>query len=100
LGNDNHWKGAKMNKADLIKEVAEVVLSRTEAKAAVDCMLAKICEALKRDQKVSIAGFGSFRAVTTKPRAGRHPKTGARIHIPSKRIPKFTPSKRLKDYLN
>ena len=89
-----------MNKADLIKEVAEVVLSRAEAQAAVECVLTKISEALKNDQKVSIAGFGSFRAVQTRPRVGRHPKTGARIHIPSKRVPKFTPAKKLKDFVN
>lgn len=89
-----------MNKADLIKEVAEVVLSRAEAQAAVDCIFNRISEALKNDQKVSISGFGSFQVVQTRPRVGRHPKTGASIHIPSKRIPKFKPAKRLKDYLS
>ena len=89
-----------MNKAELIKEVAEVVLSRSEAEAAVECMLTKISEAMKKGKKVSIAGFGSFRVIQTKPRVGRHPKTGASFHIPSKRVPKFTPAKKLKEFLN
>ena len=89
-----------MNKAELIKEVAEVVLSRSEAQAAVECMLTKIAEAMKNGQKVSIGGFGSFRVIETKPRTGRHPKTGASIHIPSKKVAKFTPAKKLKDFLN
>ena len=97
--NGRIWKGLTMNKADLIREVAEVVLSRAEAQAAVECVLTKIAESLKNDEKVSIAGFGSFRVVQTKPRTGRHPKTGVSIQIPSKRVPKFTPAKKLKEYI-
>jgi nucleoid DNA-binding protein len=89
-----------MNKADLINEVASVVSSKTEAQAAVDCVLESIVNTLKKGDMVTLVGFGSFKVVKRKARTGRNPQTGAEIQINASNSPKFVPGKTLKDAVN
>jgi nucleoid DNA-binding protein len=89
-----------MNRTDLINKVSEVVLSRREGRAAVDCMLSAIAEALNKEEPVTFLGFGSFRVVRKKARHGRNPRTGETMVIPAHKVPKFTPAKALKETVN
>ena len=54
-----------MNKGDLINKVSEVLSSKKEAQAAVDCTIKAITEALSNNDSVTLVGFGTFK--TTKP---------------------------------
>ncbi len=89
-----------MNKADLVNEVAQVVSTKKEAQAAVDCVLDTIAKALKKEDAVTLVGFGTFKVVKRKARTGRNPQTGAEIKISASKTPKFVPGKALKDALN
>jgi nucleoid DNA-binding protein len=89
-----------MNKADLVNEVANVVSTKTEAQAAVDCIFKSIVNTLKRGDVVTLVGFGSFKVVKRKARTGRNPQTGAEIQISASSAPKFVPGKALKDAVN
>jgi nucleoid DNA-binding protein len=86
-----------MNKGDLVNEVAKVVSTKKEAQAAVDCVVSSITDALKKNDSVSLVGFGTFKVGQRKARRGRNPQTGAMIDIKAKRVPKFTPGKALQD---
>ena len=86
-----------MNKADLINEVSDVVSTKKEAKAAVDCIFSSITRALKKNDTVSLVGFGTFRVSIRKARKGRNPQTGEEINIKAKKVPKFVAGKALKD---
>lgn len=88
-----------MNKGDLINEVANVVGSKKEAQAAVDCVLATITDALSKKDTVTLVGFGTFKTVDRKARKGRNPQTGKEINIAARTVPKFVPGKALKDSL-
>jgi nucleoid DNA-binding protein len=85
-----------MNKADLVNEVAKVVSSKREAQAAVDILFSAIMEALKKQEKVTLVGFGTFKVDRREARNGRNPQTGEEIKIAAKNIPKFVPGKDLK----
>ena len=89
-----------MNKSDLINEVANVVSSKKEAQAAVDCVLTTIVDALGNSETVQLVGFGTFKVNKRKAREGRNPQTGATMHIEAKMVPKFTPGKAMKDAVN
>ena len=86
-----------MNKGDLINKVAEVLSSKKEAQAAVDCALSTITDALAGKETVTLVGFGTFKSTKRKARKGRNPQTGAEIDIPARNVPKFIPGKALKD---
>ena len=86
-----------MNKAELINEVAKVVCVKKEAAAAVDAVFAAIQKALKKGDKVAIAGFGTFGVAKRAARKARNPQTGAIIKVKAKKVPKFTAGKAFKD---
>ena len=88
-----------MNKGDLINEVAKVVSTKKEAKAAVDCVFESIAKTLKKRkvEPVTLVGFGTFKVNKRKARKGRNPQTGEPIKIKASRVVKFTPGKALKD---
>ena len=87
-----------MTKAELIDKVATSTgLSKADATRALDATLNSVRSALKKGQKVTLVGFGTFSVTKRKSRKGRNPRTGAAITIPAAKIPKFTAGKALKD---
>ena len=89
-----------MNKAELVSEVAKALGSTQEARAAVDRIFSSITEALKGKDEVRVAGFGTFKVARSKARIGVNPRTGDRMTIEEKTVPKFLPAKDLKDIVN
>ena len=90
-----------MTKADLVEEVVKVSrLSKKHAEIIVNSVFTSIIEALHRDDKIELRGFGSFRVRRRRSRQGRNPKTGDHVEVPEKRIPYFKPGKELKDLIN
>ncbi len=90
-----------MNKAELIEHIAEAAgITKSAAGKAIEAMVDAITDSLKRDETVSISGFGTF-SVTHRPeRQGRNPQTGETITIKASNSPKFKAGKALKDALN
>lgn len=87
-----------MNKADLIAKMAkDSGISKAVATKALDSLLEGIKSALKKKDKVTLVGFGTFSVLQRKARKGRNPRTGKEINIPAKKVPKFTAGKELKD---
>jgi DNA-binding protein HU-beta len=87
-----------MTKEELIAKAAQDAgISKTQATSALKSILASIEKALKKGDKVSLVGFGTFSVTKRAARKGRNPATGQEIKIPAANIPKFKPGKKLKD---
>ena len=86
-----------MNKEDIINEVAKATCSKVEAGEAVNAFLEAVKKALKKGDKVTLVGFGTFSVAKRSARTGRNPQTGKPIKIAAKKVPKFTAGKKLKD---
>jgi DNA-binding protein HU-beta len=86
-----------MNKGDLIRELAKVAGTKKEAEAALNTILETITKALKKGNKVTLIGFGTFGVTKRAARKGRNPQTGKEMKIAARKVPKFTPGKGLKD---
>lgn len=84
-----------MNKAELINEMAEVLASKQQATAALNCIMDTIETVLKSNGTLTLPGFGSFKVHDRKARNGVNPKTGEKITIAASRVPKFVASKKL-----
>ncbi len=86
-----------MNKGDLIGKLAkEVAITKRQAEDAFNSIFDSISATLKKGQKVTIVGFGTFSVGKRKVRTGRNPQTGAPIKIAARIVPKFTSGKDLK----
>ena len=89
-----------MTKQDLIDVVSEKAgLTKKDTATVVDAILESIVDSLKRGEKVSFVGFGTFEAKTRKAREGRNPATGETIQIPARVVPSFKAGRALKDAL-
>jgi DNA-binding protein HU-beta len=86
-----------MNKGDLIREVANVVGTKKEAQAAVDCVFETITKTLQKEESVTLVGFGTFKVSQREARTGRNPQTGQEIQIEARKVPKFIAGKALKE---
>ena len=79
-----------MNKTELINAVAEKAnLSKAQAKAALDATLNTISEALLKEDKVALIGFGTFSVAEKPARTGINPRTKEKIEIPARKAVKF-----------
>lgn len=89
-----------MTKQDLIDIVSEKGgLTKKETGKVVDIILDTITETMKRGEKVSLVGFGTFEPKTRKAREGRNPATGETIQIEARTVPSFKAGRALKDAL-
>ncbi len=90
-----------MNKSELVSAVTSTSgTSKADAARAVDAVCDVITDALSRGEDVRLTGFGRFSVANRSARMGRNPRTGAPIHIPASRRPKFKAGKQLKDAVN
>lgn len=89
-----------MNKQDLIAAVAEKTgASKSSVSDFLAATLDEIQGAVKRNDKLTLIGFGSFELAKTTEREGRNPQTGATVKIPAGVRPKFTAGKAFKDFV-
>ena len=90
-----------MYKSELVEVIAqEAEISKAAAGRALDAAVEAIKQALKKNQDVTLVGFGTFSVGKRAARTGRNPRTGDTIKIDAAKVPKFRPGKALKDAVN
>ena len=89
-------KNTSMNKAELIAQIAgDAGITKTQANASLDSFVAAVTKTLKKGDKVTLVGFGTFSVSKRAARTGRNPQTGAAIKIKAKKVAKFKAGKEL-----
>jgi DNA-binding protein HU-beta len=79
-----------MNKGELIDFIAEDVgISKALSGKLLDVTMDVVTKALKKGNRVALAGFGTFSVAKRKARTGRNPQTGSAIKIPAKKVARF-----------
>ncbi len=90
-----------MNKGHLVEKIAaDANISKALAANMVESVITGISGALKKGERVTLSGFGTFSVYQRKARNGRNPQTGSLIKIASRRVAKFTPGVDLKKAVN
>ncbi|MDR1311616.1 MAG: HU family DNA-binding protein [Burkholderiaceae bacterium] len=87
-----------MNKSELIEQVAKSAdISKAAAARALDATIKAVTGALKKNDTVTLVGFGTFSVAKRAARSGHNPRTGQPIKIKAAKVPKFKAGKALKD---
>lgn len=87
-----------MNKSELINELSEeTTFTKKDVIRVVDALVGAIRRALKKGDKVSITGFGSFWLSKRPARKGINPSTKERIDLPAVKVPRFKAGKNLRE---
>ena len=85
-----------MNQGELTLAISKrFFLTHTEAGEIIKFILAEITGDLKKGERISLRGFGSFTKEKRSSRKVRHPKTGKIITIPERITVDFNPSESL-----
>lgn len=85
-----------MNKTQLIDAIAaDAGITKAAAKLALESFLGNVSGSLKKGDKVSLVGFGSWSVSERAAREGRNPQTGKTIKIAAKNVVKFKPGSEL-----
>lgn len=94
--------GSKMTKSELIQELTtkQSHLSPKDVELSVRLVLDRMSEALVRDDRIEIRGFGSFALHHRPARVARNPKTGEAVQARAKRVPHFKPGKEMRERVN
>ena len=102
LGSGEKGIRPDMTKSELIETLAlkQTHLMQKDVELAVRLILDHVSNALEREERVEIRGFGSFALHHRPARIGRNPKTGEAVEIPSKRVPHFKPGKEMRERVN
>ena len=75
----------------------ETGVTKTDVEKVFNATFETIKKDLKKNEKSSIANFGTFKVSKRAARTGRNPQTGATIKIAAKTVPAFTAGKKFKD---
>lgn len=90
-----------MTKADLINAIAkECKCSKAVSEKVLNSVTGNVAKCLKKGDKITLTGFGTFSISKRKARVGRNPQTGAQITIKACRVPKFKAGQALKDQVS
>lgn len=87
-----------MTKADLINYIAkDCHISKALAENVLNSVTNNITKCLKKNDKITLTGFGTYSTNRRKARTGRNPQTGQEIKIKACWVPRFKAGKALKD---
>ena len=87
------------------KELVDAIQKHTEvARADVDKVLASLIQhtqiAVKKGERVSLVGFGTFERRDRKARTARNPRTGTAVKVKATKIPAFRAGQGFKDVVS
>jgi integration host factor subunit beta len=102
---ESYWPGAgegPMIKSELVERLAERhgLPNKRTAETAVNAVLNRISEALARDRRVELRGFGAFSIKIRPPRLGRNPRSGKAVQLGERRFAFFRSGKEMRARLN
>ena len=87
-----------MNREELITEISKnAKVTKKVASEVLTATIDAIQASVKKGNKVTLVGFGTFEQRKRAARTGRNPQTGAAIKIAAKKVPAFSAGKKFKE---
>ena len=93
-----------MNKAELLQAIADRTdMPTRDVRLVVDAIFhpstGVVAKALKKGDKVTLTGFGTFGRRDRKARTARNPQTGESLKVKARKVPGFKAGAGLKAYV-
>lgn len=87
-----------MNREELIAEISKSVkVTKKVASEVLTATIDAIQTTVKKGDKVTLVGFGTFESRRRAARVGRNPQTGKELKIAAKTVPAFSAGKKFKE---
>lgn len=89
-----------MNKAELVEALAKTTgESKRTIQGVLDSLIETVQKQVKKGEKVTLPGFGTFSRRSRAARTARNPRTGEEIKVKATKVPAFKPGASFKDYV-
>ena len=86
-----------MTRDEMIEKIAkDAKVNKAQAERAMKSLFDGVATSLKKGNKVTFVGFGTFSVSKRKARMGRNPRTGEAIKISAAKVPHFKAGEKLK----
>jgi DNA-binding protein HU-beta len=90
-----------MNKQELRNAIAKKTnMPKSQVLAFMDACFDEIEKSIKKGKQVRLVGFGTWKKIRRKARAGRNPQTGKKLTIKARNVAKFSMGQNFFDLLN
>lgn len=90
-----------MNKQELTSSISKSTkMPKSQISSIIAACFSEIEKSLKKGQAVRLVGFGTWKKVKRKARAGRNPQTGAKLTIKARNVARFSMGQHLFDQIN
>ena len=90
-----------MTKQTLIEAMAaKSGLTKADSSRALEAFMSTVAETLKKGDKISLTGFGTFQTTKRAAREGRNPRTGEVVKIAARKSVSFKAGSKLKETVN
>ena len=90
-----------MNKGELIDSLASSTgESKRTVSAVVDGLLDTVQQQVKKGEKVTLPGFGTWERRNRSARTARNPRTGEEIQVAASKVPAFKPGAGFKNFVS
>jgi integration host factor subunit beta len=87
-----------VTKKEIVKKISdEIGLTQLKTKDIVQRTLDAIIQTLVTEGRIELRNFGVFEVKRRAPRKARNPRTGAKVHVPSKNVVTFKPGKEMEE---
>ena len=86
-----------MTKQQIVDNVSTATgLTKVETEAVMNGVMMQIIDALAKNDRVELRGFGTFAVKHRKPKKARNPGTGETIYLDERHVPTFKPAKKMR----
>ena len=90
-----------MIKQNIVDNVSENTgLTKVEVEAVLNESFSQIINALSKNERIELRGFGTFSVKHRMPKKARNPSTGDPVYLAERYVPTFKPSQLMKKSVN
>jgi DNA-binding protein HU-beta len=91
-------KEAPLNRKELVDAIQKhTLVSRTDVDKVLGSLIQHTQVAVKKGDRVSLVGFGTFERQDRKARTARNPRSGAPVKVKATKVPRFRAGQGFKD---
>lgn len=90
-----------MNRKELVDAIQKhTMVSRTDVDKVLGSLIQHTQVAVKKGDRVSLVGFGTFERQDRKARTARNPRSGAPVKVKATKVPRFRAGQGFKDVVS
>jgi DNA-binding protein HU-beta len=94
-------KEAPLNRKELVDAIQKhTLVSRTDVDKVLGSLIQHTQVAVKRGDRVSLVGFGTFERQDRKARTARNPRSGQPVKVKATKVPRFRAGQGFKDVVS